>query len=136
MAVALRGLGYRVDPVALVSESAHDLPVAIDFGDTNVAGDSAGLMIALEVYSQLSPGGFATDRLIAGTGSLQADGTVHPVDGIAQKIDASRATGAKVFLLPRANLEDARASSSTLRLLPVDTFEQALAALQRLSAEE
>ena len=135
-AVALRGLEYRIDLDALVAQSLQDLPVDIDFRDTGVLGDSAGLMIALEVYSQLSPGAIAKDRLIAGTGVLHADGTVHPVDGIAQKIHTSSVAGARVFLLPRANFEDTRAVASGLRLIPVDTFEQALTALQRISAEE
>lgn len=135
-AVALRGLHYRVDYESLSRGGPGDLPVAIDFAEAEVLGDSASLMMALELYSQLNPGVVASDRLIAGTGTLEPDGRIQPVDGIVQKIHSSKAAGAEVFLLPRANLEDVEMGAFPLRLIPVDTFEQALAALQRLAAEE
>lgn len=135
-AVALRALGYRV-----VLEPAPDgtgllAPVAVAFGDGEVAGGSAGLIMALEVYAQLRPETFPRGRLIAGTGELGVDGRVHPVDGIVQKLAASIEAGAEVFLIPRENLIDVRLDSGAIHLIPVDTFEQAVAALERLGAEE
>lgn len=133
--VALRGIaGDRGEPYP--AAAFGQWPVAIDFDEGSVLGDSAGLMMALELYYQLRADGPGTDLLIAGTGTLEPDGTIRPVDGIAQKIHASRAAGARVFLLPRANLADVDEAAAGMRLIPVDTFEQALAALQRLSAQE
>lgn len=133
--VALRGLaGERGE--AYPGAGPGDWSAAIDFDEGGVLGDSAGLMMALELYFQLRSEGPGPDLLIAGTGTLEPDGTIRPVDGIAQKIHASRAAGAKVFLLPRANLADVDERATGMRLIPVDTFEQALAALQRLYAQE
>ena len=39
----------------------------------------------------------------AGTGTVDPDGTVGPIGGIAQKVDASREQGAAHFLAPRDN---------------------------------
>lgn len=108
----------------------------IEFEDTGVMGDSAGLMMALELYYRLTPNAMETDLLIAGTGALEPDGTVRPVDGIVQKVHAGQAAGAKVFLLPRANLAEVDSGAWSMRIIPVDTFEQALTALQRLAAHD
>jgi len=132
-AVAFRSLDYRIDLDALATGDIG--PVPVDFQDLGIVGASAGLMIALEVFSQLTGENLAAQP-VAGTGVLEADGTVYPVDGIRQKIATSLAAGAKVFLLPRGNLEEALGMARKIRLIPVETFEEAVAALRRLSAEE
>ncbi|MFS8572559.1 MAG: hypothetical protein LOD85_05975, partial [Clostridia bacterium] len=104
-------------------------------GEAAVVGSSAGLMMALEVYAQFTPAGVPARRRIAGTGQLDAGGAVHPVGGVSQKIAASAAAGADVFLIPRGNLDDVKNGGSLL-IIPVDTFEDALAALRRLEAVE
>lgn len=135
-AVALRSLDDRTGPWAPGQESAQGAPIAVDFAENGVAGGSAGLMIALEIYAQLVPAAFPAGRLIAGTGELLADGTVLAVDGVAQKIAASIAAGADVFLIPRANLDEALWAEGKIKLIPVDTFEQAVAAVRRLRGED
>ena len=135
--VALRALGYLPEPGAVPAGVEREPPFAnIDFPEGEVAGGSAGLMMALELYAQLAPGIFSTRWVIAGTGELDADGTVHPVDGVPQKIAASLAAGAEVFLIPRTNLDEAQGLSGKIKLIPVDTFEQAVAALIRLGLED
>lgn len=132
-AVALRSLDYRVDLDAFAHGGG---PVPLDFRERGIVGASAGLMMALELFVQLTGEEWVARRLIAGTGVLRADGTVHPVDGVRQKIATSLAAGAEVFLIPRENLDEARGMASDIRLVPVETFEEAVAALRRLSAED
>lgn len=104
--------------------------VTIDLGD--VGGASAGLPFALEVYQQL---GRDVDRgyRVAATGEIQLDGSVAAVGGIKQKTVGVRRSGADVFLVPAGeNASTARRYAGTLRIVPVESFRQALRALQTL----
>ena len=104
--------------------------VNIDLG--NVGGASAGLPFALEVYQQL---GRDVDRgyRVAATGEIQLDGSVAPVGGIKQKTVGVRRSGADVFLVPAGeNASTARRYAGTLRIVPVESFRQALHVLQTL----
>ena len=105
-------------------------PVTIELGD--VGGASAGLPFALEVYQQL---GEDVDRglRVAATGEIQLDGSVAPVGGIKQKTVGVRRSGADVFLVPAGeNASTARRYAGSLRIVPVESFRQALRALQTL----
>ena len=84
------------------------LPFEIEIDSGKVVGPSAGLAYALELLDVLTPGELTGGRVVAATGDLQADGTVGPIGGVAQKAVTVRRAGAKVFLVPRANLDEAR----------------------------
>ena len=51
----------------------------------NVGGPSAGLMMALNVYNNLIPEDITNSMIVAGTGTIEIDGSVGPVGGIKQK---------------------------------------------------
>jgi PDZ domain-containing protein len=105
--------------------------VEIDLGD--VGGPSAGLPFALEIYQEL---GNDVDRgyRVAATGEIELDGSVGGVGGIKQKTFGVRDAGADVFLVPAGeNAATARRYAGGLRVIPVESFEQALHALKTLS---
>lgn len=105
----------------------HVAPVA----DLEVAGPSAGLMLALGIYEAASGSDIARGRMIAGTGTVDPGGSVGPVGGVRQKVLAAARDGATVFLVPRVEEAEARrAAPSELRVIGVDSFTQALAALE------
>jgi PDZ domain-containing protein len=116
-----------------VAEDAHIvLPrkVTIDLG--NIGGPSAGLPFALQVYQEL---GKDVDRglRVAATGEIQLDGTVSPVGGLKQKTFGVRKANADVFLVPAGeNAATARRYAGGLRVIPVESFRQALHVLQTL----
>jgi PDZ domain-containing protein len=116
-----------------VSQSATiHLPVkvSIDLGD--VGGPSAGLAFALDVMEEL---GRNVDRgyKVAATGELELDGTVAPIGGAAQKAIGARRSGVDVLLVPAGdNAREARSTADGLRIIPVDSFQQALRALATL----
>jgi len=106
------------------------VPVAIDAGD--VGGPSAGLAFALEVLEQL---GINVDHgyKIAATGEMFLDGHVGPIGGIKQKTIGAREAGVDAFLVPAgSNTTVARKYAHGLRIIPVDSFRQALHALATL----
>lgn len=121
-----RGADGPIIGVVLVESFPFD--IRIDSGD--VGGPSAGLMWALGVVELLTPGDLTAGRSVAGTGVIDLDGGVHPVGGIEHKVFAAERAGAEIFLLPRANLADARGVAEHIDLVPVDRIEQALEFLE------
>ncbi|MEA2828720.1 MAG: Lon-like protease [Actinomycetota bacterium] len=109
------------------------LPFEISIDSGKVVGPSAGLAYALELLDVLTPGELTGGMVVAATGDLQSDGTVGPIGGVAQKAITVRRAGAKVFLVPRANLEEAQSRAGNgLLVLPVDSFDDALHVLAGL----
>ncbi len=105
------------------------LPFEITIDSGKVVGPSAGLAYALELLDVLTPGELTGGMVVAATGDLRADGTVGPIGGVAQKAITVRRAGADVFLVPSANLEEARSRAGDLQVLPVDSFDDALRVL-------
>jgi Lon-like protease len=107
--------------------------VKIRIGD--IGGPSAGLMFALGIIDKITPANLTGGKFIAGTGEIEANGTVDPIGGIQQKLVGARAAGATVFLAPAANCPDtAGAVPAGLRLVKVSTLAGAVSALQALKA--
>src|SRR5439155_7259431 len=105
------------------------VPVHIDLGQ--VGGPSAGLAFALDIVEEL---GHDVDRghRIAATGELCGDGTVIPIGGVKQKTIGAKQAGADVFVVPGDNVKEARRYAGTMRVLPVNSFRQALRELATL----
>lgn len=115
--------------------SPAQVKVKVDLGD--VGGPSAGQMLALGIVDKLAgdgKGGDLTGGLkIAGTGTIDRDGTVGAVGGVPLKTQAAARDGATVFLLPKDECTDAKVNTpATLRLVPVGTLAESVAALQAL----
>jgi Lon-like protease len=109
------------------------LPIRVSIDANGVGGPSAGLAFALEVLQQL---GRNVDHglKIAATGELYLDGQVGPIGGIEQKTIGARAAGVDAFLVPAGqNATDARKYAHGLRIIPVESFQQALRVLATLA---
>lgn len=103
--------------------------VKIDLG--RVGGPSAGLAFALDLMEELEPGVDRGYRLAA-TGEIFLDGSVARVGGIKQKTIGARRSRMDLFLVPGDNAAEARRYADGLRVVPVDSFQQALRALATL----
>jgi len=116
-----------------VSQDARiQLPVKVDIDLGNVGGPSAGLPFALQIYKELGHD-VARGRRVAATGEIELDGSIESVGGIKQKTYGVRSSGADVFLVPAGeNAATARRYAGGLRIVPVESFEQALRALKTL----
>ena len=103
--------------------------VSVDIPDS-IGGPSAGLMFSLGIYDTLTPGSLTGDATVAGTGTIDAQGKVGPIGGIQQKIAGAREAGAKLFLVPPANCNDALgAHPGDMRLVRADTMHAAVQAI-------
>ena len=117
----------------LLQQAAHiklPFPVTIDTG--NIGGPSAGLAFVLEVMEKL---GRDVDRgyKVAATGEIFLDGAVGPIGGVKQKTIGARRSGVDILLVPAGdNARIARLYAGRLRVIPVETFRQALHALATL----
>lgn len=114
----------------LVDQDAKiELPLDVDIDLGRVGGPSAGLPFALEIARQL--GRNVTHGCeIAATGALALDGTVIPIGGVKQKTIGVRRAGVDTFLVPVGeNARIARQYADGLRIIPVESFQQALRVL-------
>ncbi|MEV7778659.1 S16 family serine protease [Kitasatospora sp. NPDC088351] len=125
---AMAGLSY-------LHLSPDQVKVKVDLGD--IGGPSAGQMLALGIVDKLSgdgKGGDLTGGLkIAGTGTIDDQGTIGAVGGVPLKTQAAARDGATVFLLPKDECTDAKVNTPEgLRLVPVGTLGEAVSALEAL----
>lgn len=108
-----------------------DSPVTVDFHLDDVGGPSAGLVFSLGIVDKLTPGALLDGRRVAGTGTMDYDGHVGPIGGIAQKMAAAANNGATLFLAPKDNCRDIRdAVPAGLTVAAVDTLGQAVDVLE------
>jgi PDZ domain-containing protein len=113
------------------TEAKPDLPVDVTINiNPGIGGPSAGLMFSLGIYDTLTPGSLTGGETVAGTGTMDATGTVGPIGGIQQKIVGARDAGAQLFLVPPDNCEDALgAPNGDMRLVKADTMHDARLAI-------
>ena len=117
-----------------VNES-FEFPFTVDIKTGNVGGPSAGLMMALNVYNLLTEEDITNSKVIAGTGTIEIDGSVGPVGGVKQKIIAAKNAGAEIILVPVANYDDAKNyETEKTKIIPVDNFDEALAVILEYSS--
>ena len=130
---------YEGEPMvgflATTVNERFDFPFEIDIKTGNVGGPSAGLMMALNVYNNLIPEDITNSMVVAGTGTIEIDGSVGPVGGIKQKIIAAKRAGAELILVPDANFEEAKPfETDKTAIVAVDTFDQALSVISQYSS--
>ncbi|TPQ20262.1 S16 family serine protease [Streptomyces sporangiiformans] len=118
-----------------LGKDSGDIKVTLKLAD--VGGPSAGLLFSLGIVDKLngdgSGGNLTGGRTIAGTGTIDADGTVGPVGGVALKTQAAKRDGATVFLVPKAECSDAKSElPKGLRLIPVTTLKATVDSLRAL----
>jgi PDZ domain-containing protein len=121
--------------LATTVNERFDFPFEIDIKTGNVGGPSAGLMMALNVYNNLIPNDITNSLIIAGTGTIEIDGSVGPVGGIRQKVIAAKRAGSELILVPTANYEEASPlSTDDTAIVAVDSFEEALKVISEYSS--
>jgi len=113
----------------------YDLPITVTLNTGSVGGPSAGLMFSLSIYDQLTPGSLTGGESIAGTGTIEDDGTIGPISGVAQKMVGARDAGARWFLTPA---DECDATSGRvpdgMTVVRVSTFDEARDAVEDIAA--
>jgi PDZ domain-containing protein len=92
-------------------------------------------MFSLGILNRLSPTDLTHGVKIAGTGTINLDGTVGPIGGVKQKVIGAQWAHARYFFVPCTGGNDADATKvvgHSMTLVPVNTLDDALAFLQSL----
>lgn len=110
-------------------------PFSIDISLEDIGGPSAGLMFTLGIIDRLTPGDLTGGAFIAGTGTMELDGTVGAIGGITFKEATARAAGATYMLVPADNCAEALTDvPDGLALAKVRTLDDAVAAVEAIAA--
>jgi len=107
---------------------SHEVHLHLPAGATPKDGPSAGITMALALYS------LATNRPVrsslAMTGELSLTGKVMPVGGIKEKVLAAKRAGIKEIILPKLNEKDLKEVPARhrngLKFYPVEHFSDVL----------
>jgi Lon-like protease len=128
--------------ISLVTDSEIVTNPSVEIKSEEIGGPSAGLMFSLEIYDQLVEEDITKGYTIAGTGTINEKGEVGPIGGISQKIIAADKAGADIFFAPNEKgakdsnyqeaLKTAKDIGTKMKIVPVDTFDDALRYLQTL----
>ena len=118
------------------SKRSFDMPIDVDIKSGTIGGPSAGLAFTLGVIDQLTEGELTGGRRVAVTGTIEIDGRVGDVGGVAQKTAAVKDAGADVFIVPAGEYEiAAQRAGDKLQVIKVTTLQEALDALANLGGD-
>lgn len=118
------------------TQQAWQFPVKVTVHTQDIGGPSAGLAMTLGIIDKLSGGHLTGGRVVAATGTIDQDGNVGDVGGVAEKTIAVERAGATVFFVPKVELKTAEAKASAqLHVYAVSNLDQVLRILQRLGGK-
>ncbi|MFT4156998.1 MAG: PDZ domain-containing protein [Microbacterium sp.] len=123
--------GETIWVVGVTLRTNYDFAIDVSIQLDNVGGPSAGMMFALGIIDTLTPGELNGGKDVAGTGTIEADGTVGPIGGIRQKLYGARDAGAEFFLAPDSNCDEVIGHvPDGLTVVSTSTLEESLNALE------
>ncbi len=129
------GAGEQVAVLGIGLQQSFDFPVDVTIQLDRVGGPSAGMMFALGILDVMTEGSLTDGRVVAGTGTISADGAVGPIGGARQKLFGAREAGATIMLLPAANCADLSTGlPGDIRVFAVETLDDSLQVLETYRA--
>jgi PDZ domain-containing protein len=116
-------------------DEKFDFPVDVKIDTGKISGPSAGLAFTLTIIDELTPGDLTDAKKVAVTGTIDPGGAVGPIGGVEQKAVTADRAGAKLFLVPMAELKDARARAGDMKVVGIRTLDDALDELTKFGGE-
>ena len=115
-----------------------DLHIHVPDGATPKDGPSAGITLTTALASLIT--GVPVRPDVAMTGEVSLQGDVGPIGGLPEKLMAAQRSGVRRVFIPRENETDLkdvpREIREQLEIVPVDTVEEVLGALNIIGAAE
>ncbi|WP_309067041.1 YlbL family protein [Microbacterium sp.] len=128
--------GETVWLIGVTLATDYDFPVDVTLQLDNVGGPSAGMMFALGIIDTLTPGELNGGEKVAGTGTIDAAGTVGTIGGIRQKLYGAKDAGAEYFLAPRGNCNEVVGHvPDGLEVFSTDTLSESLEILETIAED-
>ena len=116
--------------IGVTLRTDYDFEIDVTLQLDNVGGPSAGMMFALGIIDTLTEGELNGGENVAGTGTIEADGTVGPIGGILQNLNAARDAGADYYHPPTTTSDVVVGHGPDgLTVISTGTLEESLAAL-------
>lgn len=122
--------------IQLVTNREVKIERSVEFSSGNIGGPSAGVVLALEIYDQLTEADLTNGLKIAGTGEIDYDGNVSRIGGVDKKVIAADKEGCDIFFAPNEQgregsnyllaKETKEKIGSNMEIVPIDTFQDAL----------
>ena len=136
--------------ISLIDRTEVKSDVPIEFATAGIGGPSAGMMFSLSIYTQVADPDLRQGRHIAGTGTINHDGTVGDIGGVDKKVVAADRAGAEIFFAPdnpvteevkknnpnaKSNydeaVETAKKIKTKMKIVPVKTLQDAIDYLKK-----
>lgn len=130
--------------ISFVEDKKITTDPEVEIDSDQIGGPSAGLMFTLEILNQLLDKDITKGYNVAGTGTMESDGTVGRIGGIDQKVIAADDDGIEIFFAPddeahegvESNYvlakETAEKIGTDMKVVPVKTLQDALDFLEKL----
>ena len=103
--------------------------------DDDETGPSGGMMMTLALYDYLNDYDLAKGRIIAGTGTIEEDGSIGEIDGVKYKLKAAINNKADLFLVSKYNYDEAmkikKKNNYKIEIVKVETIEDAINYLKK-----
>ncbi|MEQ2529233.1 SepM family pheromone-processing serine protease [Bacillaceae bacterium CLA-AA-H227] len=132
--------------IGLVDDKELIVDPSVEINSEEIGGPSAGFMFSLEIYNQLVEEDLTRGYQIAGTGTIEPAGIIGRIGGIEQKIVAADKAGAEIFFAPneegaadsnyKAAVKTAKDIGTKMKIVPVDTFDEAIDYLENLEPKK
>ena len=99
------------------------------------SGSSGGMMMALSIYTAISKENLLKGRNIAGTGTIEEDGTIGEIAGIKHKIIGAYKNHMDIVLVPSNNYKEAKKVAKErnykMKIIEVKTLKDAIEYLRK-----
>ncbi|MBR2711298.1 MAG: PDZ domain-containing protein [Bacilli bacterium] len=123
----------------VLNEYKTDPKVNIEFAKDE-AGPSGGLITALSIYNKLTKKDITKGLTVAGTGTMEADGSIGQIGGIEYKLKGA-SKKADIFLVPEGeNYEEAKTIKQKkkykIKIIPVSSLEDAIEKLNKINKDD
>ncbi|MGT2832568.1 SepM family pheromone-processing serine protease [Streptococcus halotolerans] len=146
------GNGKNGIGIGLVDHTEVETKTPVRFSTGNVGGPSAGLMFTLDILDQINKEDLRKGRMIAGTGTIEKDGSVGDIGGTDKKVVSAAKDKADIFFvpnnpIPRAYLKEhpnaknnyqeaktaAKRIKTKMKIVPVKNVQDAIDYLEKTS---
>jgi PDZ domain-containing protein len=125
----------QIGVVTRTRDEKFEFPVDVKIDTGKISGPSAGLAFTLTIIDDLTPGDLTGGNKVAVTGTIEPGGRVGPIGGVEQKAVTADRGDAKLFLVPQAELPDARGRAGDVNVAGIRTLDDALNELRTLGGE-
>lgn len=129
--------GKKIIGMILVNSIKVETDKNIEFKySSNESGSSGGLMSTLEIYDSLVEEDITKGLKIAGTGTINYDGTVGEIGGVKYKLAGAVKKKADIFLVPSNNYQEAlelkEKYNYDIKIIEAKDFKSVLKSLEEL----